>query len=38
VEGIRLGERGIVHPAVGVWIPNLVIGITGLWMIYRTVK
>jgi len=38
VEGIRLGERGIVHPAVGVWIPNLVIGITGAWMIYRTLK
>jgi len=38
VEGIRLGERGITPPVIGVWIPNLAIGITGLWLIYRTVK
>ncbi len=38
VEGIRLGERGIAPPVVGVWIPNLLIGITGACMIYRTAK
>ncbi|MFQ5867592.1 MAG: LPS export ABC transporter permease LptF [bacterium] len=38
MEGIRLGERGITPPQLGVWIPNLAIGITGAWMIYRTTK
>lgn len=38
VEGIRLGERGIAPPLLGVWIPNLAIGITGAWMIHRTLK
>jgi len=38
VEGITLGERGIIPPFFGVWIANLIIGIAGTWMIYRTVK
>jgi len=38
VEGITMGERGIAPPLLGVWIPNLIIGITGTWMIYRTAK
>lgn len=38
VGGITLGERGITSPLLGVWIPNLTIGIAGTWMIYRTIK
>ncbi|MFB0526346.1 MAG: LPS export ABC transporter permease LptF [bacterium] len=38
VEGITMGERGIAPPLLGVWIPNLIIGIAGAWMIYRTAK
>jgi len=38
VEGITLGERGITPPLFGVWIPNLTIGIPGIYMIYRTAK
>jgi LPS export ABC transporter permease LptF len=38
VEGIMLGEKGFTPPLLGVWIPNLIIGITGIGMIYRTAK
>ncbi len=38
MEGITLGEKGITPPLLGVWIPNLTIGIAGIWMIYRTAK
>ena len=38
MEGITLGEKGITPPLLGVWIPNLIIGIAGTWMIYRTAK
>jgi len=38
VEGITMGERGIAPPLLGVWIPNLIIGIAGAWMIYKTAK
>lgn len=38
VEGITLGEKGIIPPLFSVWIPNLIIGLAGAWMIYRTAK
>ncbi len=38
VEGITMGERGIAPPLFSVWIPNLITGIAGTWMIYRTAK
>ena len=38
VEGITLGEKGITPPLFSVWIPNLIIGLAGAWMIYRTAK
>jgi len=38
VGGITLGEKGIAPPMLAVWIPNLAIGIVGIWMIYRTTK
>jgi LPS export ABC transporter permease LptF len=38
VQGITLGKKGITPPLLGVWIPNLTIGIAGIRMIYRTTK
>jgi len=38
VEGITLGEKGIAPPLLGVWLPNLIIGTAGIWMIYKTVR
>jgi lipopolysaccharide export system permease protein len=33
--GEKLGDRGIVPPAVGMWAINVVLGLWGLWLIAR---
>ena len=34
--GKTLGEKGLVHPAVGVWAPNLILLAIGLYMFKKT--
>jgi lipopolysaccharide export system permease protein len=34
--GKTLGEKGLVHPAVGVWTPNLILLVLGLYMFRKT--
>lgn len=36
--GRVFGEMGVVHPAVGLWVPNIVMGAGGLLMLVRTAK
>jgi len=33
--GRVLGEIGIIHPAVGLWLPNLAAGVGGMFMLVR---
>lgn len=35
---LTLGERDILNPKLNVWIPNIVTGITGFILIYKTEK
>jgi lipopolysaccharide export system permease protein len=34
--GRVLGEIGIMHPAIGLWMPNVILGASGLVMLIRT--
>jgi lipopolysaccharide export system permease protein len=34
--GRVFGEMGVVHPAVGLWLPNVLMGVGGLFMLVRT--
>ena len=34
--GRVFGKMGVYHPAIGLWAPNIVIGIGGLVMLVRT--
>ncbi len=37
VGGEELCERGTLYPSISMWIPNIVIGIAGLFLFYRIV-
>jgi lipopolysaccharide export system permease protein len=37
VGGEELCERGSLYPSVAMWTPNIVIGIAGLYLFYRTI-
>jgi lipopolysaccharide export system permease protein len=34
--GVILGETGALHPLIGMWVPNIVIAIVGLFLLIRT--
>ncbi|MGQ9706275.1 MAG: LptF/LptG family permease [bacterium] len=36
VGGDSLGSRGIVPPLVAVWLPNIVFGLLGIFLVWRT--
>jgi lipopolysaccharide export system permease protein len=36
--GTVFGKTGTIPPAVGMWSPNLIMGSTGLYLLFRTVK
>jgi hypothetical protein len=36
--GTVLGESGRFHPAVGLWAPNGIMGVLGLYMLVKTAK
>ncbi len=38
VLGITFGEKGHLPPAVSVWIPNIVIGVIGIFLISKSLK
>ncbi len=35
IGGEKIAERGLLLPAISVWLPNVVLAVTGLFMIYR---
>jgi len=35
IGGESLGDRGIIHPWVGPWAPNLIFGVLGVWGMAR---
>ncbi len=35
---LTLGERGLINPRLDVWIPNIITGIAGLVLLYKTEK
>jgi lipopolysaccharide export system permease protein len=37
VGGEELCERGSLYPSIAMWAPNIVIGIAGLYLFYRTI-
>jgi lipopolysaccharide export system permease protein len=36
--GTVFGKTGTIPPAVGMWFPNVIMGSTGLYFLYRTVR
>ena len=38
IGGEDLADRQIVHPMLAMWFPNILVGIFGLWLTYRTVQ
>ncbi|MBS0014386.1 MAG: LptF/LptG family permease, partial [Desulfobacterales bacterium] len=36
--GTVLGESGRFHPAIGLWAPNGIMGVLGLYMLVKTAK
>lgn len=34
--GLILGETGTVHPVIGLWAPNFIIGVAGAWLLVKT--
>lgn len=36
--GMVFGETGVYPPAIGMWVPNIVTGAIGLYLLVRTVK
>ncbi len=36
--GDALGETGKVNPVIAAWAPNLVLGVSGLWLFVRTAR
>lgn len=38
IGGEKLADRDIVQPAVGMWIANVLIGVVGCYLTYRTAK
>lgn len=36
--GLVLGEKGILHPLIGLWFPNLLAGGAGIFLLNRTAK
>ncbi|MFW5637552.1 MAG: LptF/LptG family permease, partial [Thermodesulfobacteriota bacterium] len=36
--GLVLGEAGVYPPVIGMWAPNIVTGIIGVYLLVRTVK
>jgi len=37
VGGEELCERGSIYPALAMWLPNIVIGITGIYLFYKII-
>lgn len=37
VGGEELCERGILFPSVSMWTPNIILGIAGLYLLYKTI-
>lgn len=35
IGGEKIAERGLLLPAISVWLPNVVLAVTGLFMMYR---
>ena len=33
--GMVFGETGAYSPALGMWMPNIIMGITGIWFLKR---
>lgn len=38
IGGEQLADRLMIHPAVAMWSPNIIVGILGLFLYYRTLK
>ena len=38
IEGEQLADRNLVEPAPAMWAPNVLVGICGVYLIFRTVR
>lgn len=38
IGGEELADRQMVHPALAMWFPNIVVGVFGLYLTIRTVR
>jgi lipopolysaccharide export system permease protein len=38
IGGEQLGDRGIINPVFSMWLPNIVVGIVGLYLVIHSVK
>lgn len=38
IGGEQLADRLLVHPAVAMWSPNVIVGVLGIFLYYRTLK
>ncbi len=36
ISGSIIGQKGYMPPAVAMWLPNIIIGTTGIYLIYKT--
>ena len=36
--GLVFGKTGRVSPAIGMWLPNVVMGIAGIWFVVRSAR
>ncbi|MBI3894103.1 MAG: LptF/LptG family permease [Candidatus Wallbacteria bacterium] len=36
--GRTMGDSGYIHPAVATWLPNLLLGGTGAWLLHRATR
>ena len=37
-SGEKLADRGFVDPWIGMWLPNIVLGVFGIWLLQRAVR
>jgi len=35
IGGEKIAERGLLLPSISVWLPNVILGATGLFMLFR---
>ena len=36
--GLVFGKTGRISPAIGMWLPNVVMGVAGIWLLVRSAK